>query len=48
MATLGLKEGPYLGSVLKRVSELQGSMEITTKEEAIAAALSLVLSDKAR
>ncbi len=48
MVTFGLKEGPYLGSVLKRLAELQGSREIGTREEAIIAARNLVLGDRAR
>lgn len=48
MTTLGLEEGPYLGSILRRLAELQGSMEITTKEEALIAARNLVLCDRTR
>jgi len=38
----GLEPGPFLGGVLKRLAVLQGSGEITTREQAIAAAKALV------
>lgn len=44
IATFGLKEGPYLGSVLRRLSDLQGSGEIATKEEALVAARNMILN----
>ena len=38
MSMFGLAPGPYLGSILKRIAELQGMGEITTREQAVDAA----------
>jgi poly(A) polymerase len=37
MKAFGLDPGPFLGQVIKRLAELQGSGEVTTREEAISA-----------
>jgi len=42
MSIFGLEPGPYLGSLLKRLAELQGIGEITTREQALDAARTLL------
>lgn len=42
IAMLGLREGPQVGSILRKLAELQGSGEICTRQQAIEAARHLV------
>jgi hypothetical protein len=37
MRTFGLAPGPFLGRVVRRLAELQGSGEVRTREEAVSA-----------
>ena len=45
MAYFGVDPGPYLGNILKKLDELQGAGEITTRDEALSAVKAL-LSDQ--
>ncbi|MBM3301628.1 MAG: hypothetical protein FJY85_16980, partial [Deltaproteobacteria bacterium] len=46
MSLFGLEPGPYLGLLIKRLAELQGTGELTTRQDAIAAANNFIREDR--